>query len=77
MEMERTMQQMLEQQLANQEKAEANRNAELENLRRMMEEMLRANQDGLKETTACQEATETKPNPGMMQSIEEHKEVPT
>jgi hypothetical protein len=30
----------------------------------------------LEETTACNEATETKPDPGMMQSIEEHQEVP-
>jgi hypothetical protein len=29
-----------------------------------------------KETTACQEATETEPDPGMMQSIEEHQEYP-
>jgi hypothetical protein len=31
---------------------------------------------GRKETTACQEATETKTNPGMIQSIEEHQEIP-
>jgi hypothetical protein len=29
-----------------------------------------------KEKTACQEATETEPNPRMMQSIEEHEEIP-
>jgi hypothetical protein len=28
------------------------------------------------ETTACNEATETKPDPGMMQSTEEHQEIP-
>jgi hypothetical protein len=31
--------------------------------------------DGRKETTACQEATETEPDPQMMQSIEEHQEI--
>jgi hypothetical protein len=31
--------------------------------------------DGRKETTACQEATETEPNPGMMRSTEEHQEI--
>jgi hypothetical protein len=30
----------------------------------------------LDDTTAGQEATETEPNPGMMQSIEEHQEIP-
>jgi hypothetical protein len=30
----------------------------------------------LDEMTTCQEATETEPNPGMMQSIEEHQEIP-
>jgi hypothetical protein len=33
-------------------------------------------QSELDETTTCQEATETKPDPGMMQSIEEHQEIP-
>jgi hypothetical protein len=28
------------------------------------------------ETTACDEATETKPDPGTMQSVEEHQEIP-
>jgi hypothetical protein len=32
--------------------------------------------DGRKETTACQEATETEPNPGIMQSIEVHQVIP-
>jgi hypothetical protein len=31
----------------------------------------------LDETTACKEAAETKPDPGLMQSIEEHQEIPT
>jgi hypothetical protein len=30
----------------------------------------------LDEKTACQEATETEPDPGMMHSIEEHQEIP-
>jgi hypothetical protein len=33
-------------------------------------------QSELDETTTCREATETEPNPGMMQSIEEHQEIP-
>jgi type I restriction-modification system DNA methylase subunit len=44
MEMERTMQQMLQQPLANQEKAETNRKADLENLKRTMEGITSANQ---------------------------------
>jgi hypothetical protein len=32
--------------------------------------------DGRKETTACNEATETKHDPGMMQSIEDHPDIP-
>jgi hypothetical protein len=32
--------------------------------------------DGRKETTACNGATETEPNPGIMQSIQEHQEIP-
>jgi hypothetical protein len=30
----------------------------------------------LNETTTCREATETEPDPGMMQFIEEHQEIP-
>jgi hypothetical protein len=58
------------------EQMETNGKADLENLKRMMEEMLRANQDCLKEMTTCNEVTETELDPGMMQSIEEHQEVP-
>jgi hypothetical protein len=58
------------------EQMETNRKADLENLKRMMEEMLRANHNGLKEMTACREVTKTEPSPGMMQSIEEHQENP-
>jgi hypothetical protein len=105
MQMERTIQKMLQQLLANQEKVKANRKANLEqmlankgkveanrkddreqmetyrkanleNLKRMMKEMLRTNQDGLKEMTACNEVTETEPKPGMIQSKEEHQEIP-
>jgi hypothetical protein len=50
-----------------------NRKANLDNLKMMMEEMLRANQDGLKEMTACNGVTETEPDPGMMQFIGEHQ----
>jgi hypothetical protein len=41
----------------------------------MMKEMSRANLDGLKDTTACQEATKTEPNPGTMQFIEESQKI--
>jgi hypothetical protein len=63
----------------------ANRKAKREDLKDMTEGMLRdkqnpwltEKQDGRKETTACQEATErTELDPGMMQSIGEHQEVP-
>jgi hypothetical protein len=30
----------------------------------------------LDETTACNEATEAEPNPDMIQSIEEHQDIP-
>jgi hypothetical protein len=73
--MERTIQHILQQLPANQEKAEANRKADVENLKRMLDEMLRANHDGLQETTACNGATETKPYPEMMQSVEEHQDI--
>jgi hypothetical protein len=33
-------------------------------------------QSELDETTICQQAMETEPNPGMMQSKEEHQEIP-
>jgi hypothetical protein len=91
---------------ATQERMEADRKSDREDLKGMMEEMMNANQeeklarmregiksgqaemkpildawlmdvkDGRKETTACQEATETEPNPGMLQSIEGHQEIP-
>jgi hypothetical protein len=32
--------------------------------------------DGRKEMTACSEVTETEPDPEMMQSTEEHQEIP-
>jgi hypothetical protein len=32
--------------------------------------------DGRKEMTACNEVTETKLDPGLMQSIEEHQDIP-
>jgi hypothetical protein len=32
--------------------------------------------DGRKATTACNEATETKLDPALMQSIEEHRDIP-
>jgi hypothetical protein len=71
-------------------KIDANRQRDRENLKGMVEEM-NAKVDGnqpemrstvcairseLDETTACNGATETGPNPGMMQSKEEHQEIP-
>jgi hypothetical protein len=74
------------------EERKAQRKYYQENLKKMTEEMLRANQDkmdtwltgkqdGRKERTACYEATradteKTEPDPRMMQSIGEHQEVP-
>jgi hypothetical protein len=45
-------------------------------MRSILDSRLRVLKNGRKETTACQEATITEPNPGMMQSIEEHQEFP-
>jgi hypothetical protein len=75
-----------------QEERKAEEKAYQEDLKKMMEEMLRANQDkmdtwliekqdGRKETTACHEATKadagrTEPEPGVMQPVEEHQEIP-
>jgi hypothetical protein len=44
-------------------------------MRSILDALLTDLKDGRKETTACQEATKTEPNPGMMQSIEEHQEI--
>jgi hypothetical protein len=41
-------------------------------MRSTLDEWLMDLKDGRKETTACNEATGTEPDPGMMQSIEEH-----
>jgi hypothetical protein len=83
----------------NQEERKAERKPYRQDLKRMLEEMLRdkqdkmdswltEKQDGRKELTACQEATEANPeklktcqektelDTGMMQSVEEHQEVP-
>jgi hypothetical protein len=45
-------------------------------IRCTLDEWLMNLKDGRKETTACNEVTETEPNPGMMQSTEEHLEIP-
>jgi hypothetical protein len=44
-------------------------------MRSTLDEWLMDLMDGRKETTACQEATETEPDPRMMQSIKEHQEI--
>jgi hypothetical protein len=45
-------------------------------MRSTLDEWLMDMKDGRKETTACNEATETKLDPGLMQSIEEHQDSP-
>jgi hypothetical protein len=45
-------------------------------MRSILDAWLTDLKDGRKETTACQEATETETHPGMMQSIEEQQEIP-
>jgi hypothetical protein len=45
-------------------------------MRSTLDEWLMDLKDGRKETTACSEATETKLDPGSMQSIEEHQDIP-
>jgi hypothetical protein len=46
-------------------------------MRSILDPCLMGVKDGRKETTACQEATKTEPNTGMMQPIQEHQEIPT
>jgi hypothetical protein len=45
-------------------------------MRTTLDEWLMDLNDGRKETTACNGATETKPHPGIMQSTEEHQGIP-
>jgi hypothetical protein len=45
-------------------------------MRSTFDEWLMDLKDGRKETTACNKATETKLDPGLMQSIEEHQNIP-
>jgi hypothetical protein len=45
-------------------------------IRSTLDEWLMDLRDGQKETTACNGATEAKLNPGLMQSIEEHEDIP-
>jgi hypothetical protein len=47
-----------------------------ETIHHRMKAVLQPIRTELDETTACNGATETKPDPGMMQSIEEHQEIP-
>jgi hypothetical protein len=42
--------------------------------RSIFDEWLTDLNSGRNETTSCNEATETEPDPGMMQSLEEHQE---
>jgi hypothetical protein len=45
-------------------------------MRSTLDEWLMDLKDGREETTTCQEVTETEPDSRMMQSIEEHQEIP-
>jgi hypothetical protein len=45
-------------------------------MRSTLDEWLMDLKDGRKETTACNGATKTKLNPGLMQSTEEHQDIP-
>jgi hypothetical protein len=45
-------------------------------MRSTLDEWLMGLKDGRNVTTACNEATETETDPGMMQSIEEYEEIP-
>jgi uncharacterized coiled-coil DUF342 family protein len=47
-----------------------------ETLQREMRATIQSVRAELDETTACREATETEPDPRMVQSIKEHKEFP-
>jgi hypothetical protein len=44
-------------------------------IQREMNAVIQSIRSELDETTACREATETEPDPGMMQSIEDHQEI--
>jgi hypothetical protein len=47
-----------------------------ETIQREMRAAIQFVSSELHETTSCNGATETKPDPGLMQSIEEHQEIP-
>jgi hypothetical protein len=47
-----------------------------ETIQHEMKAVIRPIRAELDETSACNRATETEPDPGMMQSIEEHQEIP-
>jgi hypothetical protein len=46
-----------------------------ETIQHEMRAAIQSIQSELDEVTTCNEAQETEPNPGMMQSIEEHQEI--
>jgi hypothetical protein len=50
--------------------------SELEAIQHEIRAVIQPIQSELDETTACNEATETEPDPGMMQSVAEHQEAP-
>jgi hypothetical protein len=47
-----------------------------ETIQREMRAAIQPIRAELDETTACNKATETEPDPGMLQSIEEQQEIP-
>jgi hypothetical protein len=47
-----------------------------ETIQQEMKTIIQPIQAELNETTICDGATETEPDPGMMKSIEEHEEIP-
>jgi hypothetical protein len=66
------LQQLLAKMEANHKEMMAKTDAETEAMR---DKRMEANRDDRKERTSCHEATETEPDPGMMQSIDEHQEM--
>jgi hypothetical protein len=45
-------------------------------IQREMKAAIQSVRSVLDEKTTCREATETEPDPGMMQSVEEHQKIP-
>jgi hypothetical protein len=76
MEIQQTIQQLLAMMEANKEDFLSRMEAKMDANQTEMRSILCTFRSELKKTTACQEAMETEPDPRMMQSIEEHWEIP-